>query len=138
MDRQNSYARTKERLEEIVTQVKAKDMPLEKSLDLYEEALRLGSACAELIDHTDFSVEELEGVSAAGDSATTGNSGDSGDNATAGDSGEFDATGDSGVSDSPDEPAVPAAIDEPAALVATAAIDESETANDMAASGKDR
>jgi exodeoxyribonuclease VII small subunit len=64
MDRQSSYTRTRERLEEIVTQVKAKDMPLEKSLDLYEEALRLGSVCAEMIDRTDFSAEELEGVGA--------------------------------------------------------------------------
>jgi exodeoxyribonuclease VII small subunit len=64
MDRRSSYARTRERLEEIVTQVKAKDMPLEKSLDLYEEALRLGSVCAEMIDRTDFSAEELEGVGA--------------------------------------------------------------------------
>ncbi|MDR0347546.1 MAG: exodeoxyribonuclease VII small subunit [Coriobacteriales bacterium] len=60
MDRQSSYARTRERLEEIVTQVKAKDISLEKSLDLYEEALRLGSTCAEMIDRTDFSAEELE------------------------------------------------------------------------------
>lgn len=59
MDRQSSYSRTRERLEEIVTQIKAKDLPLEKSLDLYEEALRLGSACAEMIDRTDFSAEEL-------------------------------------------------------------------------------
>jgi exodeoxyribonuclease VII small subunit len=59
MDKQSSYARTRERLEEIVVQVKAKDVPLEKSLDLYEEALRLGSACAEMIDRTDFSAEEL-------------------------------------------------------------------------------
>jgi exodeoxyribonuclease VII small subunit len=62
MDRQSSYARTRERLEEIVTQVKAKDMSLEKSLDLYEEALRLGNVCAEMIDRTDFSAEELEDV----------------------------------------------------------------------------
>ncbi|MDR0351009.1 MAG: exodeoxyribonuclease VII small subunit [Coriobacteriales bacterium] len=59
MDDKNSYSRTRQRLEEIVTQVKAKDLPLEKSLDLYEEALRLGKACAEMIDHTDFSAEEL-------------------------------------------------------------------------------
>jgi exodeoxyribonuclease VII small subunit len=62
MDKQSSYARTRERLEEIVAQVKAKDMPLEKSLDLYEEALRLGNVCAEMIDRTDFSVEELQAV----------------------------------------------------------------------------
>jgi exodeoxyribonuclease VII small subunit len=62
MDKQSSYARTRERLEEIVAQVKAKDMPLEKSLDLYEEALRLGNVCAEMIDRTDFSAEELQAV----------------------------------------------------------------------------
>jgi exodeoxyribonuclease VII small subunit len=62
MDKQSSYTRTRERLEEIVAQVKAKDMPLEKSLDLYEEALRLGSVCAEMIDRTDFSIEELQAV----------------------------------------------------------------------------
>ncbi|MDR3036959.1 MAG: exodeoxyribonuclease VII small subunit [Coriobacteriales bacterium] len=64
MDRQSSYARTRGRLEEIVAQVKAKDVPLEKSLDLYEEALRLGSTCAEMIDRTDFSAEELESAGA--------------------------------------------------------------------------
>jgi exodeoxyribonuclease VII small subunit len=64
MDKQSSYARTRERLEEIVAQVKAKDISLEKSLDLYEEALRLGTVCAEKIDRTDFSVEELEAASA--------------------------------------------------------------------------
>jgi exodeoxyribonuclease VII small subunit len=60
MNEQSSYDRTRERLEEIVTQVKAKDVPLEKSLELYEEALRLGNRCAEMIDRTDFSAEELE------------------------------------------------------------------------------
>ena len=37
--------------------------PLEKALDLYEEAIRLGNSCADLIDTTDFSLEELEMVS---------------------------------------------------------------------------
>jgi exodeoxyribonuclease VII small subunit len=77
MDKQSSYTRTRERLEEIVTQVKAKDMPLEKSLDLYEEALRLGSACAEMIDRTDFSAEELEGIGVSpNDEAADGETGD--------------------------------------------------------------
>jgi exodeoxyribonuclease VII small subunit len=62
MDNTSAYARTRERLEEIVVQVKAKDIPLEKSLDLYEEALRLGSSCAEMIDRTDFSAEEISGA----------------------------------------------------------------------------
>jgi exodeoxyribonuclease VII small subunit len=60
MDNQGSYLRARERLEDIVVQVKSKDIPLEKSLDLYEEALRLGGMCAEMIDRTDFSAEELE------------------------------------------------------------------------------
>jgi exodeoxyribonuclease VII small subunit len=66
MDNQSSYARTRERLEEIVAQVKAKDLPLEKSLDLYEEALRLGSSCAEMIDRTDFSAEEIRAAEVSG------------------------------------------------------------------------
>ncbi|MDR2197524.1 MAG: exodeoxyribonuclease VII small subunit [Coriobacteriales bacterium] len=62
MDNQDTYVRVRERLEEIVLQVKSKDVPLEKSLDLYEEALRLGGICAEMIDRTDFSVEELDAL----------------------------------------------------------------------------
>jgi exodeoxyribonuclease VII small subunit len=60
MDDRNSYGALRERLEEIVVQVRSKELPLEKSLDLYEEALRLGNRCAEVIDRTDFSAEELE------------------------------------------------------------------------------
>ena len=60
MSNQDTYTRTRLRLEEIVQQVRSKDVPLEKSLDLYEEALQLAGRCAELIDRTDFSAEELE------------------------------------------------------------------------------
>ncbi len=63
MNDPSTYSRLRERLEEIVVQVRSRDIPLEKSLDLYEEALRLGSRCAELIDRTDFSTEELESIS---------------------------------------------------------------------------
>ncbi len=60
MNDKSSYSRLLERLEEIVVQVRSKDVPLEKSLDLYEEALRLGSSCADMIDRTDFSADEME------------------------------------------------------------------------------
>ncbi len=63
MNDPSTYTRLRERLEEIVVQVRSKDVPLEKSLDLYEEALRLGSRCAEMIDRTDFSADELESIS---------------------------------------------------------------------------
>ncbi|MDR3316278.1 MAG: exodeoxyribonuclease VII small subunit [Coriobacteriales bacterium] len=62
MDNQETYGRLRERLEEIAAQIKSKDVPLEKSLDLYEEALRIGGQCAEMIDRTDFSPEELESL----------------------------------------------------------------------------
>ena len=55
-----SYSQQKNRLEEIVVQIRAKDMPLEKSLDLYEEALSIGTSCVEQLEKTDFTAEELE------------------------------------------------------------------------------
>jgi exonuclease VII small subunit len=100
MDRQSSYARTRERLEEIDTQVKARDMSLERSLDLYEEALRLGNVCAEMIDRTDFSAEELEDARSVDEAVAD-------DEAAMGD----DVTGDG--SDEPDE------VDETVAAAAT-------------------
>ena len=79
MDNQSSFSRTRKRLEEIVTQIKAKDVPLEKSLDLYEEALRLGGMCAELIDRTDFSSDELEGIDENEEGSPEPDDSDSGD-----------------------------------------------------------
>lgn len=49
-----SFAQTRIRLEEIVTQVRKKDVSLEKSLDLLEEGVRLANQCTELIDHADW------------------------------------------------------------------------------------
>jgi len=60
MDDQSSYTHLRKELEDIVLQVRSKDVPLEKCLDLFDEALRLGGQCAEAIDRTDFSLEELE------------------------------------------------------------------------------
>lgn len=42
------------RLEEIVTQVRKKDVSLEKSLDLLEEGVRLANQCVDQIDHADW------------------------------------------------------------------------------------
>ncbi len=58
----NSYTQHKERLEEIVLQIRSKDVPLEKSLDLYDEALAIGTRCVEQLEQTDFTAEELESV----------------------------------------------------------------------------
>lgn len=55
-----SFSEVRARLDEIVTEVRKKDLSLEKSLDLYEEAIKLGNRAAELVDKPEFSAEELE------------------------------------------------------------------------------
>ncbi len=70
-----SFAKTRVRLEEIVTQVRKKDTSLEKSLDLLEEGVRLANQCTELIDHADWeaagAAESGAADSAADDAAST-------------------------------------------------------------------
>jgi len=66
MGDQSSYSRLREELEDIVIQVRSKDMPLEKCLDLFDEALRIGGQCVESVDRTDFSLAEL-GIEASPD-----------------------------------------------------------------------
>ena len=61
-DTTNAYSREKQRLEEIVLQTRSKDVPLEKSLDLYDEAIAIGTRCVEQLEKTDFTAEELETV----------------------------------------------------------------------------
>jgi exodeoxyribonuclease VII small subunit len=53
-----TFNEVRTRLEQIVEEVRDKDLPLEKSLDLYEEAIRLGNRCSDLIDKADYSPEE--------------------------------------------------------------------------------
>jgi len=49
-----TFADARVRLEDIVTQVRKKDMPLEASLDLLEEGVRLANACTERIDQSEW------------------------------------------------------------------------------------
>ena len=46
------------RLDEIIGQVRDKDTSLERSLDLFDEAIALGSKAVDLVDTTEFSPEE--------------------------------------------------------------------------------
>ena len=46
------------RLDEIVSAVRNKDTSLERSLDLFDEAIALGSKAVDMVDATDFSPEE--------------------------------------------------------------------------------
>ena len=52
-DERYSFTMARERLEEIVTQVRKKDVSREQSLDLLEEGIRLANICTELSDQTD-------------------------------------------------------------------------------------
>lgn len=47
------------RLDEIVVQVRDRETSLERSLDLFDEAIALGSRAVELVDKNDFSPSEL-------------------------------------------------------------------------------
>ncbi len=53
-DETHTFTQARTRLEEIVTQVRKKDVSLEKSLDLLEEGVRLANICTELSDHTEW------------------------------------------------------------------------------------
>lgn len=69
-----TFGEVRARLDEIVAEVKSKDVSLEKSLDLYEEAIRLGNRCAELIDKPDYTDAEIADAAQAietGQSQTT-------------------------------------------------------------------
>lgn len=53
-----SFGEISDRLDELVGQVRDKDVSLEHSLDLFDEAIALGSKAIGLVDATDFSPEE--------------------------------------------------------------------------------
>ncbi len=45
-----TFGQINERLDEIVVQVRRKDLPLESSLDLFDEAIALGSKAVDFVD----------------------------------------------------------------------------------------
>ena len=49
-----------ERLDEIVATVRSKDTSLERSLDLFDEAIKLGSAAVDMVDSFELSPREAE------------------------------------------------------------------------------
>jgi exodeoxyribonuclease VII small subunit len=57
----HTFDQARARLEDIVAQVRKKDTPLETSLDLLEEGVRLANLCTEQIDHTQWREAAGEG-----------------------------------------------------------------------------
>lgn len=64
----NRFSDVTDRLDEIIESVRAKDTSLERSLDLFDEAIALGTRAVDLVDKAAFSPEERERlVDAAGE-----------------------------------------------------------------------
>ena len=71
-----------ERLDEIIASVRDKDTSLERSLDLFDEAIALGTRAVDLVDKAAFSAEERERlVSGPEDEASEGETPESSENA---------------------------------------------------------
>lgn len=64
------FADVTARLDEIVTSVRAKDTSLERSLDLFDEAIALGTRAVDLVDKAAFSPEERERLADAPENAS--------------------------------------------------------------------
>ena len=58
-----TFAEVTDRLDEIVKAVRDKDASLERSLDLFDEAIALGSKAVEMVDRVEFSEEERKQLS---------------------------------------------------------------------------
>ena len=54
LDRE-AFTQIRDRLDEIATQVRGDDMPLDSALDLYDEAVKLGMKATELLETLDAS-----------------------------------------------------------------------------------
>lgn len=54
-----SFDQISTRLDEIVVQVRRKDLPLESSLDLFDEAIALGSKAVDFVDTAPVTPEEI-------------------------------------------------------------------------------
>ncbi len=52
-----------EKLETIVEQLGEKDITLEKSVELYEEGLRLSKICTETLEQATLKIEQIDRVS---------------------------------------------------------------------------
>lgn len=86
----NSFSDITGRLDEIISVVRSKDTSLERSLDLYDEAIELGARAVELVDSFDMSPEEAAQLEEAAQGDATSGDGSQPTNTSA--SGNADAT----------------------------------------------
>ena len=65
-----TYEEIKNRLDVIEKEVKSKDISLERSLDLFDEAIALSSKAVDLVDKTNFSEQESQQIDNSTDEAS--------------------------------------------------------------------
>jgi len=75
-DERYTFTQARERLEQIVVQVRKKDVSLEESLELLEEGVKLANICTEQSDHTEWR-SVLEGSDGSSDDEQAADSADS-------------------------------------------------------------
>lgn len=72
-EEQGGFERARARLEQIATEVRDKETPLEQCLDLLEEGVSVANRCTELLDHTEWrsvvEAEESDAAAEAGEDA---------------------------------------------------------------------
>jgi exodeoxyribonuclease VII small subunit len=56
----DTYEKRYDRLQEIVAQLEAGDLPLDQTLKLYEEGVRLAAECQALLDAAELRVQQLQ------------------------------------------------------------------------------
>jgi exodeoxyribonuclease VII small subunit len=61
-----SFEQSTRRLQQIVTELEGGDLPLERSLALFEEGVRLARAAQEELDRAERRVDELLGIDSKG------------------------------------------------------------------------
>ncbi|MBD3178916.1 MAG: exodeoxyribonuclease VII small subunit [Candidatus Latescibacteria bacterium] len=59
--KEDSFEGSMKRLEEIVSRLENENVPLEESISLYEEGVRIGKRCREILDRADSKIKELSG-----------------------------------------------------------------------------
>ena len=69
-----TFGQISDRLDGIVAAVRDKDISLERSLDLFDEAIALGSKAVDMVDATDFTPEEEARLAQEAASAPAGES----------------------------------------------------------------
>jgi len=60
MAKKITFEKAMERLQEIVSRLEDGNVPLEESIKLYEEGMKLGKLCKKMLDEAELKIKRLE------------------------------------------------------------------------------